>query len=302
MVRDNKPHIPWNLRIRGRLVCRRDFWGNVFPPPESLIEVRTDDPNFVRPGEKSHLFVKEFSDTDGHFFLESVDHPKIVPWTLHYVEITNTKTLEIHKAPFSGEPDWLLGAPHMNMGEIVVPWSPQLPTIGKVNGREFQYPADIAGAVSVANKDLTGGKKVEVHRTFGGDPDPDTNFDSLLRIVEAGTSQPGFQSKAVLFIDQLVKILRIPLTNRRPSDVLRIALEKYSNTRFNTEKIMDFQPIDLAKAVTTAFGVPRPDFLMFRGRAAFCVFLFALGRAMRQQRINVSVTDSGPYHISAVST
>ncbi len=304
MVQTGKPHIPWNLSVDGTLVCTPDIWGNRFAPPESVVEFRTSDAHYISLFHQS-TFGVERTDPAGMFSITSSNHPQIIPDDSYFLEITNSVTLQIQKYPIrSGihQVATVGNTSHISMGEIQVPWTPEVPVIAKINGREFKYPGDVARALLVRFRSYGGSTQAEVYFSFAGQPDPDAELDSLLSVIEAEGRKPGSSEKSNKFLSEISKALGINLMQvRKPLDVVTLALEKFSNTRFNTETIKDFQSFNLDRAVRNAFGVKSPFFLMLKGRAAFCVVLFSVGCVARGQKITVSAADIGQNHVASVS-
>jgi len=245
------------------------------------------------------------TDPSGTFTITSNNHPQIIPSNSYFLEIKNLATAQMFNQPVSNIKMQQMASvgtsSHIQMGDIQVPWTPVVPVIAKINGREFKYPGDIARAMSQQFRS-NGSAQLELLGSFAGQPSPDTELDALLAAIEAEGRRPGFSDKVNKFLSAVAKAMGINLlTIRKSLDVVTLVLEKCANPRFNTQNIKDFSSFRLDTAVKDSFGMRSPFFLMLYGRASFSVVLFAVGCVARGQKISVSAADVGPNHVTSVS-
>ena len=305
MFTTGQPVAPWHLSVDGTLLCTPDVWGNRFPPPECWVYLHTTDPSYnIR--HKTSVIAGVLSDPLGAFHIAMPNHPRILPQDTYFIEVTNNATGQVYKQKLSSIAWHTMAhvgnASHIDLKDLQVPWTPIVPLIARVSGREFKYPADVARSLSQQFKASNTRTHAELILSVAGQPDPDADLDALLAAIETEGRRSGPPDKCLKFLKEVARSLRISMMRiRKPLDVVTLGLEMCGNTRFNTETTKDFFAFRLDTAVKNAFGIRSPFFLGLKGRAGFSLALFAVGCVARGQKISVGAVENGTEHITSVS-
>ena len=304
MVDTGRRSVPYSVVAEGKAVCMPDAWGNRFPVSETVVELVTSDKQYISLMRKQVLGVDRTLN-DGSFAVVASNYPAIVPYTSLSLELTNAATLSIFKPQtYIGsvvQPQYL-GSVHFELGMIQTPWAADLPVIATVNGKKFKYPADLARKLAIEANPFGAGTTIELARSFDGQPDPDPDTEALFASLAraAGSSTPDGTAK---YADELAKLLKLDLTKiRSPKDAYHMALEHYSNTKFNVLDSPVFGPVFLSRAAKSVFGGPEPMFFRFEGRAAFLAFAFAAYATSSGRSLQVSFADVGPDRVTTIVT
>jgi len=303
MVNTGRRTGPQTVVVHGRIVGMPDAWGNRLPV-DAYKEMGTTDKSYLmfnrgnNPFPNKFVFIGELSNTDGSFDLVSPNHPVYVPHESLFIDLTNQADLSNHRPQTNFRiisPQWIGGYKHYEIGTIQAPWRVEPNVVSSFKGRKFAYPADFANALAGDAGPFRGPGSLEI---FGLDGYPE--IEDLFKILERESKgrDTGVVSKMA---KELTPVLGLNLSKIRSSnDVFRMALERCSDTRFNTLNMDGFKGPQLGNAIHKAFGGRFATFTGFNGRAAFCAFVYAAGALESGLKVHAAFGPIGNDYVISV--
>ncbi len=299
------PQLVYHVVIHGKAVCMPDHWGNTFAVPESWVILHTSNPSHTLNQVKTTKIAFDSTLLDGGFSIVSTNHPSYIKNDTLYLEIINKATNQsynprLHHIGLRKKPLVAGNTFNYEVGVIQTPWSADQPAVCSFNSRKFKYPADFARVLAAHAGPARSHASLELSRFTGGQPDSYPEYDNLFTALER-ESNKGSTVITSKFAKELIPVLGLSLHKVRSSkDVFRMALERCSNTRFNTLEMADFKGPQLGTAVWKAFGGSKATFLGFEGRAAIIALLYAAGAVESGLQVHTSFRTAGDNHIASI--
>ncbi len=295
MSQPGQTSIPFNLVVRGKIVSMPDVWGNRFPVSETTVEL------FTSYGSMALLGATQTA-PDAMFSVVSANHSPVIPDKTLFLEFRNNKTLLTHnpKVIFDVINPVLRSVDkHFELKTIEVPWSTEPPVIARWKGRPFKYPVDfVRGLITGIGSNGSFELVRSLHAPWLQDMDDNDRLFSVLE-RESKETNTGITGKLA---KEIVPALGLnPANVRNPKGAFRLALERFSDIRFNKWLLPYFKGSELATAVQRVFGGPVPTFLGFEGRASFCGVVFAAAALEGGLKLSVTFGRVGAEHITSIA-
>jgi hypothetical protein len=280
--------------VHGRALCVGDIWGHNHPVPSTTAELF--DRRATTPAGAA-LLDSQTTEKDGSFTVTATINLESNPWAL---QLTNDFTGETYvkesakllTLPSVVNPAGNLINVDFDLGNIILPWNPQLPLLARIGNRDFKHPDDLARRLAVMLRERQGALWLLLEFDLGN-PVRDRDLDQMFRDLAAAAAA-GSTDLAKRVAAEVSSALNLNTLGRRPSndDIFTIALQRIAGMGAG-EVFRQRKGQRLGDALKKAFAalVTPPSFFQpLPALACASALIYAAGHVARGHQVGVRLS------------
>jgi hypothetical protein len=278
--------------VRGTALCvATDLWGRNYPVPSTTVALR--DRALVG---SLGLLGSVTTETDGSFSIAAPTNLMQTRWALRLLNDFTGEFRIIESDKFVGVPDVVNPFSNLfnikfDLGRMLLPWDPQLPTLARIGSRDFRHFGDLAHALATG---LTGQQgAVWLLLEFDpANPARDRDLDQMFRDLEAETTagSTGLAERIIAEVGAVMKPK--PFTPQPGGDAFALALKRIA-AMTSADVYRQLKGQRLGDALKKAFQwstMPRSFYEPIPAMACACVLIYVAGHVAQGHGVSVRLS------------